>query len=256
MSKSNESDERRRHHIENTYPKRIGEIGNVVELVMYLLGEKSSYVWGQNIYKRRYDMKKGILVVFEGLDGSGKTTQINLLKDWFEKNNKIVYNTKQPTDFYRKDKRVRDYLDKGIVPNMYSIALLAAADRTYQNEAEIKPILSKGINIISDRYLYSSLAFFKARGIEYEEISRLNKNIEKPDVVIFLDVKPKKALERIKIRDGENIKFEEKDDNTFIQVRNNFLEVLPKDTLIIDSSKSIEEIHKIIINHIENMKEK
>ena len=256
MSKSNESDERRRHHIENTYPKRIGEIGNVVELVMYLLGEKSSYVWGQNIYKRRYDMKKGILVVFEGLDGSGKTTQINLLKDWFEKNNKIVYNTKQPTDFYRKDKRVRDYLDKGIVPNMYSIALLAAADRTYQNEAEIKPIHSKGINIISDRYLYSSLAFFKARGIEYEEISRLNKNIEKPDVVIFLDVKPKKALERIKIRDGENIKFEEKDDNTFIQVRNNFLEVLPKDTLIIDSSKSIEEIHKIIINHIENMKEK
>lgn len=208
------------------------------------------------IYKRRYDMKKGLLVVFEGLDGAGKTTQINLLKDWFEKNNKIVYNTKQPTDFYRKDKRVRNYLDKGIVPNMYSIALLAAADRTYQNEAEIKPILSKGINIISDRYLYSSLAFFKARGIEYEEIIRLNKNIEKPDVVIFLDVKPKKALERIKIRDGENIKFEEKDDNTFIQVRNNFLEVLPKDTLIIDSSKSIEEIHKIIINHIENMKEK
>jgi dTMP kinase len=201
-------------------------------------------------------MKKGLLVVFEGLDGAGKTTQINLLKDWFEKNNKIVYNTKQPTDFYRKDKRVRNYLDKGIVPNMYSIALLAAADRTYQNEAEIKPILSKGINIISDRYLYSSLAFFKARGIEYEEIIRLNKNIEKPDVVIFLDVKPKKALERIKIRDGENIKFEEKDDNTFIQVRNNFLEVLPKDTLIIDSSKSIEEIHKIIINHIENMKEK
>ena len=200
-------------------------------------------------------MKKGILVVFEGLDGSGKTTQINLLKDWCEKENKIVHNTKQPTDFYRKDKRVRNYLDKGIAPNMYSIALLAAADRTYQNEVEIKPILSKGINIISDRYLYSSLAFFKARGIEYEEISRLNKNIEKPDVVIFLDVKPKKALERVKIRDGENIKFEEKNDNTFIEVRDNFLEVLPKDTLIIDSSKSIEEIHKIIINHIGNMKE-
>ena len=134
-------------------------------------------------------------------------------------------------------------MDKGIVPNMYSIALLAAADRTYQNEAEIKPILSKGINIISDRYLYSSLAFFKARGIKYQEIRNINKDIEEPDIIIFLDI------------DGENIKFEEKDDNTFIQVRNNFLEVLPKDTLVIDSSKSIEEIHKIIINHIENMKE-
>ena len=193
--------------------------------------------------------------MFEGLDGSGKTTQINLLEEWFKRNKKLVHSTRQPTDFYRNDKRVKDYLEGGVVPNMYSIALLAAADRTYQNEVEIKPTLSKGINIISDRYLYSSLAFFKARGIEYEEISRLNKNIEKPDVVIFLDVKPKKALERVKIRDGENIKFEEKNDNTFIEVRDNFLEVLPKDTLIIDSSKSIEEIHKIIINHIGNMKE-
>ena len=200
-------------------------------------------------------MKKGLLIVFEGLDGSGKTTQINLLEEWFKRNKKLVHSTRQPTDFYRNDKRVKDYLEGGVVPNMYSIALLAAADRTYQNEVEIKPTLSKGINIISDRYLYSSLAFFKARGIEYEEISRLNKNIEKPDVVIFLDVKPKKALERVKIRDGENIKFEEKNDNTFIEVRDNFLEVLPKDTLIIDSSKSIEEIHKIIINHIGNMKE-
>ena len=50
MSRTNQSDERRRHHIENTYAKRIGEIGDVVELVMYLLGEKSSYIWGQNIY--------------------------------------------------------------------------------------------------------------------------------------------------------------------------------------------------------------
>ena len=50
MSRTNQSDERRRHHIENTYAKRIGEIGDVVELVMYFLGEKSSYVWGQNVY--------------------------------------------------------------------------------------------------------------------------------------------------------------------------------------------------------------
>ena len=199
-------------------------------------------------------MKKGLLIVFEGLDGSGKTTQINLLEEWFKRNKKLVHSTRQPTDFYRNDKRVKDYLEDGIIPNMYSIALLAAADRTYQNEVEIKPTLSKGINIISDRYLYSSLAFFKARGIAYEEISRLNKNIEKPDVVIFLDVKPKKALERIKIRDGENIKFEEKNDNTFIQVRNNFLEVLPKEkTLIVDSTKDVKLIHELIIKYIEKV---
>lgn len=201
-------------------------------------------------------MKKGLLIVFEGLDGSGKTTQITLLKEWFEKNNKLVHNTKQPTDFYREDRRVRDYLDEGIASNMYSIALLAAADRTYQNEVEIKPTLEKRINIITDRYIYSSLAFFKARGIDYEEIKRINKNIEEPDAVIFLDVKPKKALERVKSRDGENIKFEEKNDNTFVEVRNNFLEVLPKNALIIDSTQSIEEIHKIIVEYIEKIEEK
>lgn len=205
------------------------------------------------ICKWRNDMKKGLLIVFEGLDGAGKTTQIKLLKEWFLKKDKKVHTTKQPTDFYREDIRVRNYLDKGIVPNMYSIALLSAADRTYQNEVEIKPILEKGINIITDRYIYSSLAFFKARGIEYEEINIINRDIEKTDVVIFLDVKPEKALERVKNRDGENIKFEEKNDFTFVEVRQNFLEVLPKDTLIIDSAIGIEEVHKKIVKYIEKM---
>lgn len=134
-----------------------------------------------------------------------------------------------------------------------STALLSAADRTYQNEIEIKPILEKGINIITDRYIYSSLAFFKAQGIGYEEINIINRDIEKTDVVIFLDVKPEKALERVKNRDGKNIKFEEKNDFTFVEVRQNFLEVLPKDTLIIDSAIGIEEVHKKIVKYIEKM---
>ncbi|WP_254558663.1 hypothetical protein, partial [Salmonella enterica] len=62
-----------------------------------------------------------------------------------------VFTTKQPTDYYRNDKRVRDYLDNGIAPNMYSIALLAAADRTYQITSEIFPKISES-NIICDRY--------------------------------------------------------------------------------------------------------
>ncbi|MDT2882714.1 dTMP kinase, partial [Lactococcus lactis] len=57
---------------------------------------------------------KNLLIVFEGLDGSGKTTQIDKLHQWFENKKLKVFTTKQPTDYYRNDKRVRDYLDNGI----------------------------------------------------------------------------------------------------------------------------------------------
>ena len=56
----------------------------------------------------------------------------------------------------------------------------------------------------------------------------------------------------MRFRDGKNIRFEEKNDNTFIQVRNNFLEVLPKGkTLIVDSTKDVKLIHELIIKYIE-----
>lgn len=204
------------------------------------------------IYKRRHDLKN-ILIAFEGLDGSGKTTQIKKLNSWFIDNEIEVFITKQPTDFYRNDKRVRDYLDFGIAPNMYSIALLAAADRTFQLSTEINPKLSNNINVICDRYIYSSLAFFKARGIDYDEILHINKDFTVPDLVIFLDIPPTKALVRVERRDKGNLKFEEKDSKIFDNVRNNFLEILPEDALIIDSTQDVDTIFEIIVKKVEKI---
>lgn len=84
----------------------------------------------------------------------------------------------------------------------------------------------------------------------------INKNVPEPDVVIFLDVPPENALKRVYQRDGENIKFEEKDSQVFQNVRQNFLDVLPKQTLILDSIQDMNTIHEKIVNHIqEKMKE-
>ncbi|MED4129454.1 dTMP kinase [Shouchella miscanthi] len=199
----------------------------------------------------------GLLIAVCGLDGSGKTTQINLLKDWLEGLDQKVILTKQPTDNYRNDTRVRLYLDNGKCISMEGLAKLAAADRHLHVEEVIKPNLNEGGIVISDRYLYSSIAFFAARGLEVEYIKKLNSGVKTPDLTIYLDIKPDESLERVMMRDGENLKFEEQDDSVFKKVRHFFIEeALPKDALILDASNSKEIIHEEICRSVKKLLER
>ncbi|KHF37798.1 dTMP kinase [Halalkalibacter okhensis] len=194
---------------------------------------------------------EGLLIAFCGLDGSGKTTQISMLTDWFKHKQTKVLNTKQPTDYYRKDPRVRDYLDNGICPDMEALAMLAAADRKWHLKAEIEPALKKGIHVITDRYLYSSIAFFKARGIEPNLIKKLNYGVRRPDVIFFLDINPELTLQRISERDGSRTKYEERSVDIFIKVRDAFLQdALPEEAFILNAAEPPLRIHEKIVNTV------
>ena len=193
----------------------------------------------------------GLLIAMCGLDGAGKTTQIGMLTKWLKHNNLQLYNTKQPTDQYRNDPRVRSYLDNGQVHDMRVIAMLSAADRiTHMYDLEQR--LDSGVHIISDRYIYSSYAYFKVRGMDINDIKNLYGSIRKPDLTVFLDIKPEITIKRIQARDG-HLKYEEKDPSIFINVREAFRTVLPEDALIIDGERDPQDIHSEIVLNVKAM---
>lgn len=194
---------------------------------------------------------KHLLIAFCGLDGSGKTTQLHLLKHWMLSNQQAVLTTRQPSEDYRNNDRVRNYLDNGVVSNMKAIALLAAADRQNHISEIILPGLEKS-HVLTDRYLYSSFAFFKARGLNIDFVQSINPDIPEPDLTVFLDLDPKVTLERVSNRDG-SLKFEERNSKIFEDVRETFLKVLPKNSLILDAQLSENDIHKVITNKVKEL---
>ncbi|MEX3616925.1 dTMP kinase [Paenibacillus glucanolyticus] len=197
---------------------------------------------------------RGLLIAICGLDGAGKTTQIELLNKWLLEYKETVLLTKQPTDAYRNDLRVRSYLDKGECADMRIIALLSAADRLHHMKTEIEPALNRGIHVVSDRYLYSSFAFFINRGLSFDYLKSLYQDIREPDLTFFLDIDPTVTLNRVKMRDGvENLKYEESDSTFFKGVRSTFLTVLPQNAITINSSQPINDVHFQIVTKVQSV---
>lgn len=141
--------------------------------------------------------KKGIFICIEGLDGSGKTTQAKLLVKKLRKSHNAVY-TAEPSHgkigiFIRNsylygEKRLSSVIE----------ALLFAAERIEHVETEVLPALNQGKLVISDRYIYSSLAYQGAAGLSLEWIEKINEHALRPDLAVFIDVDPKTAIRRLK----------------------------------------------------------
>ena len=141
--------------------------------------------------------KKGAFICIEGLDGCGKTTQAKLLAKKLKKSHNTVY-TAEPSrgkigTYIRKsylygEKRLSIVLE----------ALLFAADRIEHVENEVIPALKEGRLVISDRYVYSSLAYQGAAGLNLDWIEKINEHALQPDLAVFIDVDPEAVVSRLK----------------------------------------------------------
>jgi len=180
--------------------------------------------------------KKGIFICIEGLDGSGKSTQAKILTKKLSKTYNALY-TAEPSQgkigmFIRK----RLY-EKTRLPTVVE-ALLFAADRIEHVQNLVAPALSEGKVVVSDRYVYSSLAYQGSAGLSLEWIEAINANALKPDLCIFIDVEPKIVLDRLKRKRSvmENLQTQEK-------VREIYLKYVEKGELVkVDGGKSKREV--------------
>jgi dTMP kinase len=144
-------------------------------------------------------IKKGVFICIEGLDGCGKTTQAKLLAKKLGKSYNAIY-TAEPSrgkigtyirnSYLYGEKRLSIVLE----------ALLFAADRIEHLENEVLPALNEGHLVISDRYVYSSLAYQGAAGLSLEWIEKVNEHALKPDLAIFIDVELETVMNRLKAK--------------------------------------------------------
>jgi dTMP kinase len=189
--------------------------------------------------------KKGAFICIEGLDGCGKTTQAKLLAKKLSASHGAVY-TAEPSrgkigtyirnSYLYGEKRLSIVLE----------ALLFAADRIEHLENEVIPALNEGRLVISDRYVYSSLAYQGAAGLSLEWIEKVNEHALKPDLAVFVDVDLETVMRRLKTRKSVMEKAE-----TLKKVRDVYLKFVAKGELVrIDGNSGKAEVAEALADMV------
>jgi dTMP kinase len=197
-------------------------------------------------------MPKGLFIVIEGLDGSGKSTQATLLFEWLKKHGYNPLLTHEPT-YEKIGSLLREfYLKKVDLPKVD--ALLFAADREEHVKTVILPALEQGKTVISDRYYYSSVAYQTAQGLELRWLLELNKFFPRPDLTIIIDTMPEECIKRVEKAKPEKVKFENVE---FLRkVRKNYLEfpeILKEKIVIINGDREVEKVFEDVLKEVKKV---
>lgn len=196
----------------------------------------------------------GKFIVFEGLDGSGQSTQVELFSKFLSSpaqkrllKHKGVHVTKEPTPGLIGG-LIRAQLTHVWKSSPESLQLLFAADRLYHLEKEIIPLLKKGVTVICDRYFFSTVAFGNVDVQDRPWLLSINEKTLSPDLVILLKVSPKTCIERIRenrhsVELFEREKILEKVWETYSWLAKKF-----SYTRIVDGEKPIEHVSEAIQN--------
>jgi dTMP kinase len=143
---------------------------------------------------------RAIFVVLEGIDGSGTTTQLERLVRHLEGRGRRAHGTREPSQgpiglLLRELLLGRHALPGGAPADGQAMALLFAADRRDHLRREIEPNLAAGVDVVSDRYLWSSLAY-QAEEADRDWVASLARGLRSPDLTILLDVPVEVAAAR------------------------------------------------------------
>lgn len=204
--------------------------------------------------------EKGLFIVFEGIDGSGSSTQAALLKDYFLSQGKEAVLSPEPSEGII-GKLIRESLKKRILFTDDSqkfneqMAYLFAADRhdhLYNKFDGVFKLINDGFNVITTRYYFSSLAYNGETPEEFEFISQLNRKFPNPDLVIYLDIPIEISLQRLQERSLKDI-YENKE--KLVKVKANYERIFKQYSGLIikvDATNNLQYINQEIVNFIKN----
>lgn len=196
-------------------------------------------------------LKKGVLIVFEGIDGAGKTTQAEILLTKLKKKGFDVVYFQEPS----RGKWGSIIKEKALLPDSLTPEEeleLFQRDRKENVKRNLKPALKKKV-VILDRYYFSTVAYQGAKGIDPEWIKSSNEKFAiKPDLVFILDIEAKKGLKRIEDRKRKDKLFEREE--YLVKVREIFKGFKGENIFHIDGTRPEEEvsrkIEKIVVDYI------
>ncbi|MFN4150824.1 MAG: dTMP kinase [Candidatus Sericytochromatia bacterium] len=204
-----------------------------------------------------------MFITFEGSEGAGKTTQINLLKEHFINKGLDVVTTRQPggTELGQNIRKLILDPEQNDKPSPLAELFLYMADRGHNVETIIKPALEQGKIVICDRYIDSTIAYQGfGRKIDIQKLDLLNEVATqglKPEVTFVLDLPVEDGLKRVVKRDKKLDRIESEKMEFHQKVREGFLYLAQKEperVKVINAIDTPEKISSDIISHIENLR--
>ena len=201
-------------------------------------------------------MKSGLFITMEGPDGSGKSTQIEAIKNFLEKRGEKIVITREPGGTSISEKIRELLLDReNSEMDPMAEALLYAAARAQHVAQVIRPALEEGTHVICDRFIDSSIAYQGYGRMLGDSVAIINAyavNECVPDVTFFMKLNPEVGKSRIKTSDQDRIEMEKIDFHNRVFAGYEALEY-PDRIVGIDATRNIEEISSEIISHLERL---
>ena len=199
-----------------------------------------------------------MFITFEGIDGVGKSTQLDLLQQWLEGRGREVVRTLEPggTELGQEIRHLLLHRKGDVAPR--AEALLYAADRAHHVATKIRPALAEGKVVLGDRYFDSSVAYQgAARELDVDEVRNISlwavDNLI-PDLTVLLDLDAEAAIARRNNTGTEPDRLEREKVDFFERARNQYLELAKESRfLVVDATLSIDEIQQQIRSRVMTM---
>ena len=203
-------------------------------------------------FMERTNLHKGRLIVFEGIDGTGKSTQVEMLSQKLQAAGYNVVSTREPTDGIYGQRIRALYVNRESVSKEEELELFLS-DRREHVENLIAPALTEGKIVLTDRYYLSTAAYQGAAGDDFEKIMQMNEEFAPvPDLVIMLELSAAESVRRIQTYRKDALNDFEQEEG-LQQVAKVFEKINRPYIKRIDATKKIAEVHNMIMVEINKL---